>query len=190
VIELRPVIYIINTTHIGGHGDANLLQAVDNPPAHPTYLVCGNWHDDELYVAHWGRRWGQVDEKAMRELVEALATPAPTSQTDQAMAALTPALAYYLETSANGVKVMVTHGEANPRPVKQFSGPERLEEAREFAATRAEAQLRGLQQATPGVRVDLRNDLLPETWRQRMGGYQVGKAWVVYAERIAQRAAA
>ena len=96
---------------------------------------------------------------------------------------LAPALAYYLESSGQGTKLMVTHGELYPKCVRVFEGEARLEQARTMATMRAAAFAEGIRQATPGAQAEVRVGLLPARWRQRMGGFQVGKAWVVYAEQ-------
>lgn len=175
--KAQGVPYELVTTYIGGHGDVAILRAAgDDPQARESYLVDGDWREDRLHVCQWGKSFGQPDWPATAALWRA------------ARGQMQPAVAYYLETSARGLKVMVTRGEAFPRPVKQFSGPDAREQAEAFAQARAEAQVQGLRNATPGARFDLSRSLLPNTWRQRMGGSQVGRAWVVFAEAIEQPA--
>ena len=171
----QGVPYELVQTHIGGHGDVNLLRAVvENPQARESYLVDGDWRADRLHVCQWGRQFGQPDWQTTARLRQV------------ARGQMQPAVAYYLETAGNGIKVMVTRGEQYPRVVKVFHGSLKLEQAREFGRTRAEAQLQGLRNATPGAQFEMSISPLPNAWRQRMGGSQVGRAWVVYAEAIEQ----
>lgn len=169
--------YELVNTHIGGHGDAAILRAVtENPQACESYLVDGDWKADRLHVCQWGRQFGQPDWQTTAKLQQA-------AQRGR----MEPAMAYYLETTGTWVlKVMVTRGEQFPKVVKTFNTPDKLERAREFVDARVEAQLRGLRNASPTRMFEERNALLPETWRQRMGGVQIGKGWVIYAEAIEQ----
>lgn len=181
--------YELVVTHIGGHDDAAILRAVDDPQAHESYLVDGDWREDSITVRFWGARWGEVDTETTRRLASASSATAGTpSLTIDAgdPQGLEPAVAYYLETTGRGIKVMTTRGEAHPRPVRVFNGADRLTEARAFARTRAEATCVGLRHSTPAGRFAVANSLLPAAWRQRMGGSQVGKAWVVFAQAVEQ----
>jgi hypothetical protein len=179
--------YELVTTHMGGHGYVNILRATEDPEHHESYLVGGDWKQDRLHVCRWSDHFGQPDYYTTRRLMQLQPAVTPSLTIDAGdPRGLVPASAYYLEASEDRVKVMLTHGETNPRPIRTFSGHDRLEEARTFARIRAEAQLRGLRQATPAGRFAVAHALLPEAWRQRMGGFQVGKAWVVYAEPVEQ----
>lgn len=172
----QGVPYTLVTTYIGGHGDVAILRAAtEDPQARESYLVDGDWRADRLHVCQWGKAFGRPDWQTTAALRQV------------ARGAMEPAVAYYLETVAGGgIKVMVTRGEQFPRPVKVFRGPSARNEAGEFARTRAEAQVQGLRNATPSARFDLAHTLMPAGWRQRMGGSQVGRAWVVYAEAVEQ----
>ena len=172
----QGVPYTLVTTYIGGHGDVAILRAAtEDPQARESYLVDGDWRADRLHVCQWGKQFGRPDWQTTATLRQV------------ARGQMEPAVAYYLETVAGGgVKVMVTRGEQFPRPVKVFRGPDAREQATEFARTRAEAQVQGLRNATPSARFDLAHTLMPAGWRQRMGGSQVGRAWVVYAEAVEQ----
>ena len=173
--KAQGVPYELVQTHIGGHGEVAILRAAgDDPSTKESYLVDGDWREDRLHVCQWGKSFGQPDWPATAALWQA------------ARGQMQPAVAYYLETNSNGIKVMVTRGEQFPRPVKVFRGPDAREQAEAFAQARAEAQVQGLRNATPGARFDLSRSLLPNAWRQRMGGSQVGRAWVVYAETVEQ----
>lgn len=174
--KAQGVQYELITTHMGGHGDVNILQAVEAPQANDSYLLDGDWRADRLHVCQWGRQFGQPDWQTTAKLQQA-------AQRGR----MEPAMAYYLETTGTWVlKVMVTRGEQFPKVVKTFNTPDKLERAREFVDARVEAQLRGLRNASPTRMFEERNALLPETWRQRMGGVQIGKGWVIYAEAIEQ----
>lgn len=171
----QGVPYELVNAHMGGHGDVAILRAAgDDPSTKESYLVDGDWREDRLHVCQWGKSFGQPDWPATAALWQA------------ARGQMQPAVAYYLETNSNGIKVMVTRGEQFPRPVKVFRGPDAREQAEAFAQARAEAQVQGLRNATPGARFDLSRSLLPNAWRQRMGGSQVGRAWVVYTETVEQ----
>lgn len=192
--KVNGVAYSLQPTHIGGHGYAQLLQAEEDADGHETYLICGDWQEDALFVARWGAAWGQVDAEAMATLGAAL-RPAPaqvvtvlgeavTLPAGRAVAGPRPVraeLAYYIESSPSGAKLMVTTGSRLPRCLASFEGDDRLERARASAAARAAAQADGMRRATPGATVDVRQAPLPAAWRERMGGFQVGQAWVVYA---------
>lgn len=175
--KMAGVEYELVTTHIGGHGDANILRAAaGNPQAHESYLVDGDWRADRLHVCQWGKAFGQPDPQTTAKLRQA-------AQRGR----MQPAMAYYLEaTGMCAIKVMVTRGEQFPKVVKTFNTSDKLERAREFITARVEAQLRGLQNASPARTFEVRDTLLPEAWRQRMGGFQIGKGLVIYAEAIEQ----
>lgn len=175
--KAQGVLYELVNTHIGGHGDVNVLRAVvENPQAQESYLVDGDWRADRLHVCQWGREFGQPDWQTTAKLRQA-------AQRGR----MEPAMAYYLETTGTWVlKVMVTRGEQFPKVVKTFNTSDKLERAREFVDARVEAQLQGLRNASPTRMFEERNALLPEAWRQRMGGVQIGKGWVIYAEAIEQ----
>lgn len=175
--KMAGVEYELVTTHIGGHGDANILRAAGgNPQAHESYLVDGDWRADRLHVCQWGKAFGQPDPQTTAKLRQA-------AQRGK----MQPAMAYYLEaTGMCAIKVMVTRGEQFPKVVKTFNTSDKLERAREFITARVEAQLRGLQNASPTRTFEVRDTLLPEAWRQRMGGFQIGKGLVIYAEAIEQ----
>lgn len=173
----QGVPYELVQTHIGGHGEVNLLRAVaEDPQARESYLVDGDWRADRLHVCQWGRQFGQPDWQTTAKLRQV------------ARGTMAPAVAYYLEASERSIKVMVTRGEQFPKIVKMFSGSDRLEQAREFGRTRAEAQLQGLRNASPGAQFEMSISPLPAAWRQRMGGWQVGRGWVISAETIEQPA--
>lgn len=177
--------YVLAPTHIGGHGYAQILQAETDPQAHEFYLICGDWHDDELFVAQWGDQWGQVDQTAMQQLSAGLA-PKPAAT----VTAMKPVVAYYLETSAAGLKVMCTSGQALPKCVKIIDNiPDRNERAAALVSARAAELVAGYRSASPGAEIELRRALLPAQWRTRMGGDQIGKAWVVYAQQPLRNAA-
>lgn len=169
--------YELVQTHIGGHGYVNILQAArEDPSTKETYLVDGDWDADRLHVCQWGKTFGQPDWQTTARLRQV------------ARAKMAPAVAYYLEASENRIKVMVTRGEQFPKVIKAFSGSDRLEQAREFGRTRAEAQLQGLRNASPHAQFEMAISPLPDAWRQRMGGWQVGRGWVISAEVIEQPA--
>ena len=169
--------YELVQTHIGGHGYVNILQAArEDPSTKETYLVDGDWDADRLHVCQWGKTFGQPDWQTTARLRQV------------ARAKMAPAVAYYLEASENRIKVMVTRGEQFPKVIKTFSGSDRLDQAREFGRTRAEAQLQGLRNASPHAQFEMAISPLPATWRQRMGGWQVGRGWVISAEVIEQPA--
>ena len=169
--------YELVQTHIGGHGYVNILQAArEDPSTKETYLVDGDWDADRLHVCRWGKTFGQPDWQTTARLRQV------------ARAKMAPAVAYYLEASENRIKVMVTRGEQFPKVIKAFSGSDRLEQAREFGRTRAEAQLQGLRNASPHAQFEMAISPLPDAWRQRMGGWQVGRGWVISAEVIEQPA--
>ena len=175
--KAQGVAYELVQTHIGGHGDVNILRAAtDDPQARESYLVDGDWREDRLHVCQWGKTFGQPDWQTTAKLRQV------------ARGTMAPAVAYYLEASERSIKVMVTRGEQFPRVIKMFSGSDRLELAREFGRTRAEAQLQGLRNASPGAQFEMSISPLPATWRQRMGGWQVGRGWVISAEVIEQPA--
>ena len=179
--------YELVPSYMGGHGQVNILHAIDHPDRHQPYLLDGDWREDRLHVCKWGWEFGLPDPDATRKLAEhrPAVTPSLTVEAGDPRG-LKPAVAYYLETSSWGVKVMCSRGERNPRPIQTFSGPDRLEDARVLARTRAEATYVALRHATPAGRYAVANALLPESWRQRMGGSQIGKAWVVYAQAVEQ----
>ena len=174
--KAQGVPYELVQTHIGGHGEVAILRAAgDDPSTKESYLVDGDWREDRLHVCQWGKQFGLPDWQTTAALRQV------------ARGQMEPAVAYYLETVAGGgIKVMVTRGEQFPRPVKVFRGPDAREQAAEFARTRAEAQVQGLRSATPSAQFNLAHTLMPAGWRQRMGGSQVGRAWVVYAEAVEQ----
>lgn len=175
--KAQGVAYELVQTHIGGHGDVNILRAAtDDPQARESYLVDGDWREDRLHVCQWGKTFGQPDWQTTAKLRQV------------ARGTMAPAVAYYLEASERAIKVMVTRGEQFPKVVKMFSGVDRLDQAREFGRTRAEAQLQGLRNASPGAQFEMSISPLPDPWRQRMGGWQVGRAWVIFAETIEQPA--
>lgn len=175
--KAQGVPYELVNTHIGGHGEVAILRAAsDDPSSRESYLVDGDWREDRLHVCQWGKTFGQPDWQTTARLRQV------------ARGTMAPAVAYYLEASERSIKVMVTRGEQFPKIVKMFSGSDRLEQAREFGRTRAEAQLQGLRNASPGAQFEMSISPLPATWRQRMGGWQVGRAWVISAEAIEQPA--
>ena len=179
------VAYVLAPTYIGGHGYAQILQAETDPQAHEFYLICGDWHEDELFVSQWGDRWGQVDQAAMQQLSAGLA-PKPAAT----VTAMKPVVAYYLETSAAGLKVMCTNGQALPKCVTIIDNiPDRNERAAALVSDRASRLVSSYRSASPGAEVELRRALLPAQWRNRMGGDQIGKAWVVYAQQPLRNAA-
>lgn len=174
--KMAGVEYELVTTHIGGHGDVSILQAVEAPQANDPYLLDGDWRADRLHVCQWGRAFGQPDPQTTAKLRQA-------AQRGR----MQPAMAYYLEaTGTCEIKVMVTRGEQFPKCVKLFRMSDKLERAREFIDARVEAQLQGLRNASPNRTFEVRDTLLPEAWRQRMGGFQIGKGLVIYAEAIEQ----
>lgn len=175
--KAQGVAYELVQTHIGGHGYVNILQAArEDPSTKETYLVDGDWDADRLHVCRWGKTFGQPDWQTTARLQKV------------ARAKMAPAVAYYLEASENRIKVMVTRGEQFPKVIKTFSGSDRLDQAREFSRTRAEAQLQGLRNASPHAQFEMAISPLPDAWRQRMGGWQVGRGWVISAEVIEQPA--
>lgn len=188
--------YSLQPTYIGGHGYVQLLQAENDDPANDCYLICGDWREDRLFIAQWGAaHWGEPDAAAMAKAAAALnaqlpaaaaAEPAaaatmPAEASAAPTAALKPVVGYYIESSNSSVRLLVSHGNLYPKILAQFNGDDRLDQARAAAEARAASFAANIRQATPGAQVEVRHAMLPAAWRQRMGGFQVGKAWMVYA---------
>ena len=182
---VNGVPYVLQPTHIGGHGYAQIVQATEDPQAHEIYLVCGDWREDALFVAQWGANWGKIDSAAMGQLLTSLVSPSKVASQIAAQPlaiASQPVIAYYLETSHTaGIKIMVANGRKLPKCLYIVAGPDRLTQAAAWIEARAGGMVDHWRQTTPAVNYELRRSLLPARWRTRMGGDQVGKAWIIYA---------